>query len=200
MSGALRQLGNNDNTVSPYLKAWIKQTKKGMSTLVTGLIAEGTSKEIVSNWQSPFEGESLGGHFQKIGGLIKVLTGTDFTTQPSLASEQVWQGNQPHAFTLALTFYALTNPAIEVTGAIDALEQMMLPELNLTGIGYEDGMFGKDPGVVTVCIAGKQIKTDCVLTNLSVPLDRQRTKEGHLIRADVNLMIESKQMLNYSVL
>ncbi|HEN20863.1 MAG TPA: hypothetical protein ENN86_02515 [Desulfobacteraceae bacterium] len=196
----MRQFGNKDNSISPYLKARIIQNRQGIITTVVGVIGEGSSKEVVSNWQSPFEGESLGGHFQKIGGIIKVTTGTDITTKSSLASEQVWQGNQPHSFNLSLSFYALNDPVNEVEEAIKALEKMMLPELNLTGLGYSTETLGRDPDVVTVKIGEKQVQTDCVLTNLSVPLDGRRTKDGHLVRADVSLMIETKQMLNYSAI
>jgi len=200
MAGILRQFGIKDTSISPHLLARIMQTKQGVTTTVVGVIGEGSAKEVVSNWSSPFEGESLGGHFQKIGGMIKVTTGIDLTTKSALASEQVWQGNQPHAFNLTLAFYALNDPVNEVEEAIKALEKMMLPELNLTGFGYNKDNLGHDPGVVTVMIGGKQIQTECVLTSLSSPLDSRKTKDGHMVRADVSLMIETKQMINYSAI
>ncbi|MFK9079020.1 hypothetical protein ACJEDY_24985, partial [Escherichia coli] len=43
-------------------------------------------------------------------------------------SLMVWEGGTPPTFTLPVTFIALNNPFIEVSGAIAALTAMISPE------------------------------------------------------------------------
>ena len=192
MAGQFTSLGNADSDISEYLKAWIKQDRGGVNTVVCGVIGEGTSKELVSNWESPFDGESLGGHFKKVGGVIEYVTGAGLTSKTTLASRQTWQGNEPHTFNLVLVFYALSNAANEVSAPIAALERMMSPEINAVMPA------GRTPLPVTLNIGRNAIMTDCVITNMSVPLDQQKTKDGHLVRAEVNLQIETIEMVNLS--
>lgn len=175
-------LGNADRDVSDHLKAFISNG----AVMVVGLIGEGTSMELVSNWNSPFEGDSLGSLFGKVGGFIQSLTG--LTSIVSFASHQIWEGNQPHLFNLALKFYALADPVAEVEAPLAALEGMMLPNIN------EYLPLGRIPQPVQLNIGRKRLFDEVVLTNLSVPMDKERDKAGNLIRCEVNLQVETLEM------
>ncbi len=182
---AITIVGNNDPAVSPYLKAWIKQG----NVCVCGVIGEGASKDIVANWNSPFEQDTLGGQLAKIGGVLQIATGK--TSKNKLSSEQVWEGNRPHTFNLPLKLYALTDAKKEVMDALRELEKMLAPEV-------DKWVCGSPPQIVSINIGRGAIYTDCLITNMSVPLDGPRTKEGYLIRTAVTLQIETKSMLNRS--
>jgi len=101
----------------------------GEGDTVCGVIGEGTSKEIVANWESPFEDSSLGGMFKKVGGAVQKIT--DMTSLTTLSSVQTWAGNEPYLFDLVMKLYALADPWEEVEGAILALEKMMAPDINM---------------------------------------------------------------------
>jgi len=177
-------IGNNDPSVSQYLKAWIKQG----NVQVCGVIGEGTTKEVAANWNSPFEGDSLGGMFQKAGGVLQIATG--MTSKSKLASQQVWEGNQPYVFNLVLSFYALADAKREVMDPLRELEKMIAPQVNDVMPG------GRIPQPVWVNIGRNAVYGNCLITSLSIPLDKEKTKDGYLVRADVNLQIETKAMLN----
>ena len=183
MPGGIYIYGNQDKDVSDYLKAFIF----GEDALVVGLIGEGTSLEVVSNWNSPFEGDSLASLFGKVEGVIQI--GTGFTLSNSLASRQTWEGNQPYLFNLVLKLYALTDPVLEVEGAIHALEKLMAPDL------HQYNPIGRYPKTVQINIGRNRLYEECVITNMSVPLDKERDKNGNLIRCEVNLQIETIEMV-----
>jgi hypothetical protein len=175
--------GNQDKDVSDYLKAFIF----GGDALVVGLIGDGTSMEVVSNWNSPFEGDSLASLFEKVEGGIQIATG--MTGRTALMSRQIWEGNQPYLFNLVLKFYALKDPMLEVESAIKALEKIMAPDVHR----YTPG--GRIPETVQINIGRNRLYEECVITNMSVPLDKERDKNGNLIRCEVNLQIETIEMV-----
>jgi hypothetical protein len=179
-------IGNNDPKVSPYLKAWVIQE----NTCVCGVIGEGTSQEIMANWNSPFEEDSLGGRFQKIGGLVQYMTGR--TSKGKIASQQIWEGNRPHQFSLALKFYALADAQKEVVAPIKALEKMLAPQVNAIAPG------GRIPFPVAINIGRIALYDMCVLVSMTTPLDKEKTKDGYLVRAEVQLQVETLSMLNRS--
>lgn len=189
-------VGNNDPSVSPYLKTWIKQG----NTVVCGVIGDGTSKEIQANWNSPFEGESVGSKAQIAGGLLQsgavdFVPGVNMegvTSISTMQSRQVWGGNRPTQFNIVLQLYALSDPQTEVIDALVALEEMASPQVNKQTPG------GRIPSPVTINIGRNAIYTDCVIESLSVPLDKEKDADGQLIRAEVNLQIQTMQMLNRS--
>ena len=199
-----KAVGNNDPAASPYLKTWISQG----NVLVCGVTGEGTSKEIQANWDSPFEGESAGSKIGELtgggevtGGVAQVVTGrTSITT---FQSRQVWGGNRPTQFNVVLQFYALSDPQTEVMDALAALERMASPQVNstvpvsLTG-NSAGNHFGRIPGTVMINIGRNAIYPDCVIESVSVPLDKEVNKDGLFIRAEVNLSIQTMQMLNRS--
>ncbi|MDE1465088.1 hypothetical protein [Spartinivicinus poritis] len=181
----LTQVGLNDNRISPYLKCWIHQS----TTLVVGAIGEGTSKDISTTWSSPFETDSLGAQepVQKSAGLTQSLTG--LTSVTTLNSQQVWEGNQPHQFTLSLQLYALVDPKNEVEAAIKALELMATPDVN------DLVPLGRKPESVWINIGRNVMCGPCVIESLQVPLDGPRDKNGYLLEALVQLSIKTEKML-----
>lgn len=193
-AGGLTVVGNNDPEVSPYLKIWIAQG----STCVVGVIGEGTSKEITANWDSPFGEDALASQYRKIDGGLQIVTGAvgealggsgaGVSTRTATQTTQIWSGNEATAFTLVLIFYALADAKKEVVDAIQALEEMASPNFIAMGAASQE------PGVVTLNIGRKLIIKDCVIKNISAPLDGPRTQNGYLARAEVTLQIETKAM------
>ncbi|MCC8380441.1 hypothetical protein [Xenorhabdus sp. PB30.3] len=201
-STGARTVGNNDPKVSQYLKCWIKQG----NTCVVGVIGEGTAKELNANWNSPFENDSVGSKFSKVGGVLQTGAITDstsgMTSVVTFSSRQVWEGNQPHTFPIVLSLYALSNPKAEVEDAIMELEHMFTPEVNaMSPIGnpFSDGnSVGRTPSSIMINIGRNVVLSGCVIESLSVPLDGPRSRDGYLMKADVQLMIQSEAMLNRS--
>jgi hypothetical protein len=200
----LQAYGNVDSRVSPYLKAWIAQpdAESKISVCVVGLIGPGTSRSLQANWNSPFEQSNLGGMFEKAGGLLQAITKkTSITT---LSSTQIWEGNRPSTFSLTLSFYAINNALKEVMEPLRELEKMMGPNIQ-AGDPNAGGVMevirsaipgGRIPLPVMLNIGRRMMIPNCVIETMSVPLDKERTKEGYLVRADVALSISTKVMLN----
>lgn len=199
--------GNADEAVSPHLKVWIKQG----NVWVVGLIGPGTSRQMQANWNSPFEQSNVGSMFEKTAGLAQVVTGK--TTITTLSSTQVWEGNRPHSFNLVLIFYALRDAWREVMQPLISLEEMMAPEVSAgeqkeIGTTWESVKIatsellasvkpgGGIPLPVMLNIGRRSIIDNCVIENMQAPLDKERTKEGYLVRAEVTLSIATKTMLN----
>ena len=176
------------------------------NTCVVGVLGDGTSKSVSANWSSPFEGDSIGSRFSKVGGLLQtdaLGAGTEgVTSVTTLASTQVWEGNQPHTFSITLTLYALSNPREEVTRAIKELEIMQAPDLNqrfpISPSSDEDSTtdVGRIPGEVTINIGRSAIYTNCVISSVSVPLDGAKDPNGDLLSADVSLEVTTKTLIN----
>lgn len=207
-AAALEFYGNNDKKISPYLKAWIAQPDKEskISVCVVGLIGQGTSRALQSNWESPFEQSNLGGMFEKAGGLIQATTGA--TSISTLSSTQIWNGNRPNQFTLNLVFYAISDARKEVMDPLRELEKMMGPNIKsgqrdtkgwlekALSIAASAMPGGRIPLPVILNIGRRTIVPDCVIESMSVPLDKERDRFGNLIRAEVSLSISTKVMLN----
>jgi hypothetical protein len=193
--------GNNDKGLSPFLKAYIKPS--GSDVMVVGVIGPGSSRQLQANWNSPFEQASVGSMFEKTGGLIQQATGRTAVTL--LNSEQIWEGNRPLSFTLNLLFYALSDASKEVMLPLALLEKWASPEVNaMSPLGVEwvegglNADFGRMPPKVTINMGRKTILTSCVIESISTPTDKERGPDGSLIRAEVNLQIGTKSMLNAS--
>jgi hypothetical protein len=204
-AGNLQMYGNADEKVSPYLKAWIAQAdeESKISVCVVGLIGPGTSRSLQANWTSPFENASLGGMFEKTGGIVQATTG--LTSVTTLSSTQIWEGNRPHTFNVTLSFYAISDAYQEVMEPLRELERMMGPNIaagDPSGAGGVKEFFasavpgGRIPGAVVLNIGRRMLIPNCVIESMSVPLDKERTKDGYLVRADVTLSIATKVMLN----
>lgn len=185
--GGLTQVGLNDSRISPYLKCWIHQDTT--STLVVGAIGEGTAKDISASWNSPFETDSLGAQepVAKTAGFTQAFTG--LTSISTLNSQQVWEGNQPHQFSLSVQLYALVDPKQEVEAAIKALELMAAPDVG------DVFPLGRKPKPIWINIGRNVICGPCVIESLQVPLDGPRDKQGYLLEALVQLSIKTEKML-----
>lgn len=196
--------GNADSKVSPYLKAWIAQpdSQSKISACVVGLIGAGTSRSLQANWNSPFEQSNLGGMFEKVGSVLQAVS--SLTSVTTLSSTQIWEGNRPNAFNLTLSFYALSDAYKEVMEPLRELEKMMGPTIQAGDA--KDGAImeliassrpgGRIPLPVMLNIGRRMMIPNCVIETMSVPLDKERTKEGYLVRAEVALSISTKVMLN----
>ncbi|MDD4091876.1 MAG: hypothetical protein PHQ63_04910 [Smithellaceae bacterium] len=203
-AAALEFYGNNDKKISPYLKAWIAQPDKEskISVCVVGLIGPGTSRALQANWNSPFEQSTLGGMFEKVGGLLQATT--EKTSVTTLSSTQIWEGNRPHTFNLTLSFYAINDAFREVMEPLRELEKMMGPEISAGQEGDGPVMSflksatpsGRIPRPVILNIGRRMMIPNCVIESMSVPLDKERDRFGNLIRAEVSLSISTKVMLN----
>ncbi|HCO0763397.1 TPA: hypothetical protein N7A69_004953, partial [Escherichia coli] len=73
--------------------------------MVIGYIGEGSSAELTSLWQSPFEDKAMGSVLGAISEATSALTGvaqviSGRTTKSRLNSTLVWEGQQPPEFTL----------------------------------------------------------------------------------------------------
>lgn len=201
---AFTAYGNKDHKLSPYLKAWIAQPdwELKISTMVVGVIGPGTSRSLLANWNSPFEQSNVGGMFEKLGGIAQAKSG--HTSVTTFSSTQVWDGNRPSSFNLNLQFYAINNAYEEVMAPLRELEKMMGPIISASSASdsaikafAKDNMpGGRIPLSVILNIGRRMLIDNCVIENMTVPLDKERTSEGHLIRADVTLQISTKVMLN----
>jgi len=189
-------VGNNDRAVSPHLKTWIKQN----GVIVCGVTGDGTSKEVQANWDSPYEGESAGSKLGQTAGVAQIKTG--MTTVTTLNSRQVWSGSRPTHFNIVLQLYALSDPRREVMDALIELEKMASPQVNANDPGNLFGggsvKMGRIPGTVSINIGRNAVYKDCILENVSIPLDGEKNKDGLLIRAEVNLSVQTMQMINRS--
>lgn len=203
-AGRLQVYGNADAKVSPYLKAWVAQPdeENKISTCIVGLIGPGTTRSLQANWNSPFEQSNLGGMFEKTGGLLQATTGK--TSVTTLSSTQIWEGNRPNTFNLTLSFYAIKDALREVMEPLRELEKMMGP--NIEAGKESDGTVmeflassmpgGRIPLPVILNIGRRMLIPNCVIESMSVPLDKERTKKGYLVRAEATLSISTKVMLN----
>lgn len=182
-----------ESEISYFHKIWIFQDP----VMVCGYLGEGTSKEIVSNWDAPFADSSLESRFRVAGGLVQMQTG--MTSLTKLSSRQVWVGNQPYTFNLVMKFRAFKDPYTEVEKAIEALEMMMAPDLQAGSASVGDlimpSLNSRVPKPVQVNFGRRQLLGDCCIRSLSIPQDKERDSSGNLIRADVSLQVETMQAI-----
>ncbi|MCX5829300.1 MAG: hypothetical protein NTV58_15060 [Deltaproteobacteria bacterium] len=205
---SIKEYGLNDKKVSPFLKAWITQPDKEnkISTCVVGLIGPGTSRSLQANWNSPFEQTNVGGMFEKGAGIAQIASG-GMTSITTLSSTQIWDGNRPNVFNLNLIFYALKDAKKEVHLALKELEKMMGPDIK-AGDDSKEGLSkltelfksaipgGNIPRPIVLNIGRRMMIPNCVIESMAIPLDKEKTKDGYLVRAEVNLSIATKVMLN----
>lgn len=204
MANPMIVCGVLDESISTALRAWVKQGDR----MVCGIIGPGTSRTLTSKWDSPLENSNLGSNISdKLAGATQALKGT--TSITIFSSTQVWQGNMPLKFSLNLIFIAQSNAYEEVMKPLQWLEEFASGEVNGTipvnmdaikkmFSGGGDNVLGRIPGTVTINIGRKIIVPNCVIENITVPLDKERTGDGNLIRAEVQLDIQTKVMLNKS--
>jgi hypothetical protein len=185
------------DNISDHHKIWIVQEKM----TVIGYIGEGTTREIVSNWDMPFADTSLESKFRQGMGLIQA--GTGMTSFTKLHSRQVWAGNQPYTFNLAMKFRAITSESRGLAGyqveeAIRALELMMAPDLQAgVSVAGQDlpSLNSRVPLPVTINVGRQVILTECIIRSMSTAYDKEKDSSGKMIRADVSLQVETLNAL-----
>lgn len=185
--------GTNDPTISDHLKAYI-QSEDGPT--VVGVIGEGSSRELTALWESPFENDTPGSMFLKMGGIIQsgqlFGMGEGTTSKSGLNTTQVWSGTTPHNFNLVLEFYAVSDAYSAVQAAVIELEKMAAPELNKATPG------GRIPPTVTLRVGKQIIYPECVITSVSRDLDGPISQDGYPLRGSVTLQLQTKTTINQS--
>lgn len=177
-------VGNSDNSVSPHLKAWLVQD----NICVCGVIGEGSSLTLANNYESPFEQDSAGSVFEKVGGLLQTTTG--LTSKTTLNSAQVWNGTQPLELTLNLELYSLSDPKSEVEDAIHHLKKFASPEI------HEILPMGRIPQTTSVSIGRNFIYPEMLISSITEPFDELRDSNGHRIKAKISLVLETPRTIN----
>lgn len=179
--------------ISPLLKVYIRSKNH----MVVGYIGNGSSFQLSSSWQSPFENQSLGGLLGGIsaaassaGDIVQVVTGR--TSKTTFNSTLVWEGQMPPEFNLVIDFMATVNAQIEVNAAITALLEMASPELNNLTPG------GRLPEAVTLNIGRNVQLSDVVIKDVVYELDAPRTSEGYFTHNTVTLQCSGNTSLNRS--
>ena len=195
-----------EKSISPRLKAWVKQGDR----MVCGVIGDGTTRSLSAKWDSPLEQSNVGNNISDIGGGTGQAL-TNMTSVTTFSSTQVWRGNMPLKFSLNLVFFAQTDAYAEVMQPLQWLEEFasgnvkgFSPIGNIDlgawssnyGKSSGDNTIGRIPDMVCLNIGGNIIVPECVIENISIPLDKERTSDGYLIRASVQLDIQTKVMLN----
>ncbi|GAA0576164.1 hypothetical protein ACFQH5_15115 [Halomonas salifodinae] len=181
-------VGTNDPTLSVHLKAFIATGEE----MVVGIVGEGSSRELTSLWESPFENETAGSYFSRIGGIVQAKTG--LTSKSTLNTTQVWSGTTPLTFNLVLEFYATADPATEVLAAVAALEKAASPEMRESMPG------GRVPDTVALNVGRQIIYPECVITHVSKQLDGPISRDGYPLQAQVTLTLQTLASVNKSAI
>ena len=180
-------VGTNDPTISDHLKAFIQTDE----ALIVGIIGEGSSRELTSLWESPFENDTPGSYFSKAAGLAQIETSR--TSRGTLNTTQVWSGTTPITFNLTLELYAVSDAFREVQAAVVELEKAISPEL-LGGITP----MGRIPATVTVNAGRQIIYPECVITSVSRQLDGPISRDGYPLRGSVTITLQTMTTVNKS--
>ena len=213
--------GNADESVSEHLKCWIMQHDDNGLPIrcVKGVMGPGTTRTLQANWNSPFEQSNLGniGRISQLAGIAQAASG--LTSITTFSSTQVWEGSRPLSFSLVLQFYALRDAEKEVANALRALEVMASPRTKqgvepgqIKDIGWKAALEvgkkvisdfldtvipdGRIPSPVMINIGPRMTIPNCVIENITTDLSKERTRDGYPIRAEVQLQISTKTMLN----
>ncbi|NOG32881.1 hypothetical protein HLB35_15915 [Halomonas sp. TBZ9] len=188
-------IGTDDPTISPHLKAYLRREN---GPTVVGIIGEGSSRELTALWESPFENDTPGSMFAKLGGIVQAgaLEGVGveggMTSKSILNTTQVWSGTTPHNFNLVLEFYAVSDAYNAVQAALIELEKMAAPEINEKTPG------GRIPQSVTIRVGKQIIYPECVITSVSRDLDGPISVDGYPLRGTVNLQLQTQTTVNQS--
>lgn len=214
----MQRFGCSDmDGISPFLKVAI--TTADGSLQVMGYIGDGANWSMVSSWESPFENASLGSiagistmanvgqsvdvsklpgmgglsdYLQNSLGVEGVANTQGMTSISTLNSMMVWQGARPPTFSMPVHFIARQDAAIEVQGALLALNQMTSPELAAATPG------GRRPPSVIVNVGRMIALTNCVIQSVNMELDAPRTADGYFTHNTVSLEISGQTVLNAS--
>lgn len=179
-------VGTNDPTLSDHLKVFIQTA----DALVVGIIGEGSARELTSLWEAPFENDTPGSMFSKLGGMAQMGTGR--TSMTTLNSTQVWGGTTPLSFSLTVEFYAVNDAYNEVQAAVIELEKAASPELN------NATPWGRVPEQVSINVGRQIIYPECVITSISKNLDGPIGRDGYPLNGEAQLQIQAIGTVNKS--
>ena len=191
----MAMVGTDDPSISDHLKAYVQREGGPM---VIGIIGEGSSRELTALWESPFENDTPGSMFARMGGLIQagafqgIGVEGGSTSKSGLNTTQVWSGTTPHNFNLVLEFYAVSDAYNAVQAAVIEMEKMAAPELN----GATPG--GRIPPTVTLRVGKQIIYPQCVITSVSRDLDGPISRDGYPLRGSVTLQLQTQTTINQS--
>lgn len=179
--------------ISPYQKVYLTSD----TTMVVGYLGQGSSMNLSSQWESPFENSSVGGvvgaisqYGQKLAGGAQVMTG--YTSKSAFESKLVWGGQMPPEFMIVVDLMATVDAKVEVNDAITALLQMESPQLN------ELTPLGRPPSTVTLDIGRRLKLMEVVIKDVSFELDAPRTADGYYTHNKVTLQCSGNNMINKS--
>lgn len=188
--------------ISPHLLCWIKQ---GNATVV-GILGQGSSRSLMAQWTAPMENPDIGlGITDYAKGTAQAMSGATAIT--TFSTTQVWSGNSPMKFNLVLDFFAIDDAVSQVMRPLEWLEQFASPQVNGWSpfdptnwkAGGSGNATGRIPQRVTLDIGRKMIIPECVIENVSIPLDKERDSSGNLIRAQVTIDVQTLCMLNRDI-
>lgn len=182
-----------DDGISQYLKVYIEKDIPGHGLVtVVGYIGEGASMSLQSQWNPPFENDTVGdtSYMQKAGDAIQA--GTGLTAKAEWNSLLNWVGIEPPQITMPIVLKAFSDAKLEVEDPIKFLKMMASPELN------EISPLGRIPQPCLIDIGRKIKLIDCVIQDIQEELDSPRSKLGWRTENTVQMQFQMKQMLNQS--
>lgn len=206
-------VGYTKGTVNQSLLVIIKEQsgERGLAALMD----ENATRELSANWNAPFENETLQSFLERSGQTVANLAGTAITayemetgktTRSTFNSTRIWEGSNPHSFSLTLNFVAFEDPIKEVHEALKRLEEWTSPELAATmPVSYDStktmsegavDVSGRMPPQLMLSIGRLAIFSDMVITSVSIPIGGPKTKDGYLLSAAVNVTIERTRTTN----
>jgi len=182
-----------DDGISQYLKVYIEKDIPGHGLVtVIGYIGEGAAMSLQSQWNPPFENDTVGNtsYMQKAGDAIQA--GTGLTAKAEWNSLLNWVGIEPPQITMPIVLKAFSDAKLEVEDPIKFLKMMASPELN------EISPLGRIPQPCLIDIGRKIKLIDCVIQDIQEELDSPRSKLGWRTENTVQMQFQMKQMLNQS--
>lgn len=193
--------------VSPGSCCWIESG----GVMVVGAIGQGTSMSLTSDWSQPLADANLGSMpgMEKIAAVAQIgkpgSSEGGMTSITTYSTTQVWNGTKPVTFNLTLDFFAISDAKTQVMMAVQKLLEMASPNVEaISPFDYESitgdkPAAGRIPHPVSINIGRRIIVPQCVIESISVPIDKERDKDGNLMRAQVTLGVQTKVMLNADV-
>lgn len=200
-------IGSGPGKVSKHLIAYITTTTPSTNVGTTeedvcimGLIGQGTSRELTANWEQPFNSDTIMSFLKANGGkLADVLEGTmqasGMTTVMTYNSRQVWSSGN-HSLNLVLKFMAFSDPVKQVMMPIAMLEKIASVDPLTTAATDNSTSAGRQPSKVSVNMGRVALFPTMVIKSVSTPLDKEKDKNGNLIRAEVSIALEPYEMIN----
>lgn len=177
--------------------------------MVVGVIGQGTSRTLTASWDAPLEQSNAGaqGGLEKIGAFLQ--SSSSATSITTFSTTQIWGGNKPLTFNIALELFAWDDAYAQVMQPLRWLEEFASPNVNgyspfepdfvsklASGKEGDGNKTGRIPMRVALNIGRRMIIPECVIESVTMPIDKEKDSKGNLIRAQVTLGIQTLTMLN----